>query len=174
MPNVTVWDEANDRESFAFAFALLPLAGQPICPFVETGIQLGVTGTIGDSQRSDSEFWKMRTSYLRSHSVKPNLKIFALICFAISVATPSFGQDSGADVFKAKCQVCHGADGLGATPIGKSLSIVSFKDPTVVKLSNTAMAGVIKSGKNKMPSFEGKLTDAQISAVVAYIRALQK
>ena len=106
--------------------------------------------------------------------MKPNLKIFALICFAISSTTPSFGQDSGADVFKAKCQVCHGADGLGATPIGKSLGIVSFKDPTVVKLSNTAMAGVIKSGKNKMPSFEGKLTDAQIGAVVTYIRTLQK
>ena len=106
--------------------------------------------------------------------MKPNLKILALISFAISFATPSFGQDSGGDVFKAKCQVCHGADGLGGTQIGKSLGIVSFKDPAVVKLSNSAMAAVIKSGKNKMPSFDGKLTDAQISAVVSHIRTLQK
>lgn len=106
--------------------------------------------------------------------MKPNLKILALICFAISFTTPSFGQDSGADVFKAKCQVCHGGDGLGRTQIGKSLGIVSFKDPAVVKLSNSAMAAVIKSGKNKMPSFDGKLTEAQIISVVSHIRTLQK
>ena len=58
--------------------------------------------------------------------------------------------------------------------IGKSLNIVSYKDPTVEKLSNAAMIAVIKSGKNKMPSFAGKLTDAEISAVVAHIRTLQK
>ena len=33
---------------------------------------------------------------------------------------------------------------------------------------------IIKGGKNKMPAFSGKLTDAQITDVVAYIHTLQK
>ena len=41
MPDITVWDEANDRGSFAFALALLPLAGQPVFPAVETGLHVG-------------------------------------------------------------------------------------------------------------------------------------
>ena len=32
----------------------------------------------------------------------------------------------------------------------------------------------IKNGKNKMPAFAGKLTDPQITDVVAYIHTLQK
>jgi cytochrome c6 len=31
-----------------------------------------------------------------------------------------------------------------------------------------------KDGKGKMPAYAGKLTDAQITDVVAYIRTLQK
>jgi len=106
--------------------------------------------------------------------VKPNLKILAFFCLAASISVPAFAQGGGADTYKAKCLMCHGADGLGATPVGKSFKIVSFKDPSVVNSSNAAMEAIIKSGKNKMPAFAGKLTDAQISAVVEYIRTLQK
>ena len=105
--------------------------------------------------------------------MKSNLKIFAIICLAASICVPAFAQ-SGADTFKAKCLMCHGADGLGNTPIGKAFKIVSLKDPSVVKSSNPALEAVIKSGKNKMPAFAGKLSNAQIDAVVEYIRTLQK
>ena len=101
------------------------------------------------------------------------LKIFAVFFLAASICAPAFAQ-SGADTYKAKCQMCHGVDGLGATPVGKSLKIVSFKDPSVVKSSNSALEAIIKSGKKAMPAFAGKLTDAQIGAVVAYIRTLEK
>ena len=86
----------------------------------------------------------------------------------------SFAQDSGADVFKTNCQVCHGADGMGNTPMGKALKIVSYKDPAVTKSSNAALETTIKNGKDKMPAFNGKLSDAQIHAVVEYIRTLEK
>jgi len=33
---------------------------------------------------------------------------------------------------------------------------------------------IIKSGKNKMPAFSGKLNDDQITSLVTYIRTLQK
>jgi mono/diheme cytochrome c family protein len=78
------------------------------------------------------------------------------------MAAPVLAQDSGADTFKTKCLMCHGADGTGNTPAGKAFKAASLKDPMVVT----------KSGKDKMPSFKDKLTDDQIKAVIAYIRAL--
>jgi len=75
---------------------------------------------------------------------------------------------------QAKCAMCHGADGLGATPAGKAMKAASFKDPAVVKTPDAARIVIVKSGKNKMPAYAGKLTDVQITAVVAYIRTLEK
>lgn len=106
--------------------------------------------------------------------MKSNLRIFVLVCLAGSIASTIHPQDTGADIYKAKCLMCHSADGLGVTPVGKSLKIVSFKDPSVEKSSNAELVAVIKSGKNNMPPFVSKLSDAQIRAVVQYIRTLQK
>jgi mono/diheme cytochrome c family protein len=106
--------------------------------------------------------------------VKLHLRFAATICLAASIVTPAFAQDSGPDIYKAKCAMCHGADGLGATPAGKAMKAVSFKDPAVVKAPDTELIAAVKNGKNKMPPNVGKLTDAQIKVVVAYIRTLQK
>jgi mono/diheme cytochrome c family protein len=72
--------------------------------------------------------------------------------------------------------MCHGADGLGATPAGKAMKAVSFKDATVVKAPDAELIAAVKNGKNKMPAnaVNAKLTDDQIKSVVAYIRTLQK
>jgi cytochrome c6 len=88
--------------------------------------------------------------------------------------TTSLAQSSGADTYKAKCQMCHGADGLGNTPAGKAMKARPFNAPDVLKESDTDLMAVIKNGKNKMPAFTGKLTDGQITDVVAYIHTLQK
>ena len=103
-----------------------------------------------------------------------SIAIALAICLTASIVTPAIAQDSGADTYKAKCLMCHGADGLGATPAGKSLKVVSFKDPAAVKATDSDLAAIVKNGKNKMPAYAGKLTDAQIKSVVAYVRTLQK
>jgi mono/diheme cytochrome c family protein len=90
------------------------------------------------------------------------------------MVTPAFAQNGGADTYKAKCLMCHGATGLGDSPAGKALKAASFRDPAAVKASDTELIGIVTKGKNKMPAYEGKLTDAQIKAAVAYIRTLQK
>lgn len=105
--------------------------------------------------------------------MKPNLRIFVLFCLAASISAPAFAQNA-ADIYKAKCLMCHGADGLGDTPVGKAFKIVSFKDPSVVKSSNADLTAIIKNGKNKMPANKGTLSDAQIGALVVYIRTLEK
>ena len=100
----------------------------------------------------------------------------AAIVLVFSAATlTSFAQAPGADTFKTKCAMCHGDDGLGNTAMGKALGIQSYKAPEILKMSNADLATTIKNGKNnKMPSFNGQLTDAQIKDVVQYIHKLQK
>jgi mono/diheme cytochrome c family protein len=70
--------------------------------------------------------------------------------------------------------MCHGADGLAATPLAKSMKVLSFKDPAMVKASDAQFISSTANGKGKMPAYKGKLTDAQIKDVVSYIRTLQK
>jgi mono/diheme cytochrome c family protein len=101
------------------------------------------------------------------------IKAAAVILLAVSIAGPAFAQAPGADTYKAKCAMCHGADGLAATPMGKNMKILSFKAPEMVKASDAQFIASTKNGKGKMPAYNGKLTDAQIKDVVSYIRTLQ-
>ena len=98
----------------------------------------------------------------------------AVILLAASIAGPAFAQAPGADTYKAKCAMCHGADGLAATPMGKSMKILSFKDPAMINASDARSIASTTNGKGKMPAYKGKLTDAQIKDVIAYIRTLRK
>ena len=102
------------------------------------------------------------------------LRTAAAILLAASLAGPALAQAPGADLYKAKCAMCHGADGLAATPMGKTMKILSFKDPSMVKATDAQFIASTTNGKGKMPAYAGKLTDAQIKDVIAYIRTLQK
>jgi mono/diheme cytochrome c family protein len=102
------------------------------------------------------------------------IKAAAIVLLAAFIAVPAFAQGSGADTYKAKCAMCHGADGLAATPMAKSMKVLSFKDPAMVKAPDAQFIASTTDGKNKMPAYKGKLTDPQIKDVIAYIRTLQK
>jgi mono/diheme cytochrome c family protein len=102
------------------------------------------------------------------------IRTAAMILLAASIAAPAFAQGAGADTYKAKCAMCHGPDGTAATPMGKMMKIVSFKDPAMVKAPDAQFIASVKDGKGKMKGYAGTLTDAQIKDVVAYIRTLQK
>jgi len=102
------------------------------------------------------------------------LKATAVFLLAALVSAPTFAQGSAADNYKAKCVSCHGADGLATSPIAKSLKVLSFKDPAMVKASDAQFIASTTNGKGKMPAYNGKLTGAQIKDLVAYIRTLQK
>ena len=93
--------------------------------------------------------------------------------FLLAASTSSFAQTS-ADTYKAKCQMCHAADGGADTPAGKALKARALSSPEVLKESDTDLLAIIKNGKNKMPAFNGKLTDAQIKDVLDYVHTLQK
>lgn len=106
--------------------------------------------------------------------MKLNSTRILLLCLATGISLSAAAQDnSGADTFKNKCELCHGADGLSQTPAGKAFKAASLKDPAVVKLTDAELHAVIKNGKNQMPAFKSQLTDDQIDAVVKYVRSLQ-
>jgi cytochrome c6 len=98
----------------------------------------------------------------------------AAIGLVVFFANLTSVAQTGADTYKAKCQMCHGATGLGDTPAGKAMKARPFNLPDVLKESDADLLTVIKSGKNKMPAFAGKLTDAQMNDVLAFVHTLQK
>ncbi len=102
------------------------------------------------------------------------MKTAALVVMAALMAAPAFAQGPGADTYKAKCAMCHGADGLAATPMAKSMKVLSFKDAAMVSASDAQFIASTTNGKGKMPAYSGKLSGDQIKDVVAFIRTLQK
>ena len=96
----------------------------------------------------------------------------SLFIFAGSLSC--LAQTAGADTYKAKCQMCHAVDGSGSTPAGKAMKAHPFDSPDVLKESDADLIAIIAKGKNKMPAFAGKLTDAQTADVLVYIHTLQK
>jgi len=90
----------------------------------------------------------------------------SVLAFSASAAM----AQAGADTYKAKCAMCHGADGLAQTGAGKSMHVPSVKE---FKSSDDLIA-ITKAGRGKMPSYSGKLTDDQIKDVVGYMKSLGK
>ncbi len=106
---------------------------------------------------------------------RPGWVSLALLLVALLVSKHALA-DSGADIYKAKCSACHGADGTGDTMLGKNLKLRSLTSDEVQKQSDDELAAIISKGKNKnkMPPFDRKLSQDQISGVVQYIRSLKK
>ncbi len=97
-----------------------------------------------------------------------------LVAAMAAFTLPAVAQNSGAATYNAKCLMCHAADGSGSTPAGKAMKAPSFLAPDAVKEPTANLIAITTTGKGKMPAYSGKLTDAQIKDVVAYIRTLQK
>ena len=94
--------------------------------------------------------------------------LIASISFCASMA---FGADAAAN-WSQHCASCHGKDGSGNTTMGKKLGV---KDYTKEQgFSDADATAVIKDGKDKMKGFKAKLSDADVKALVAYVRGLKK
>jgi len=96
----------------------------------------------------------------------------AVLAFALVFSTWSLA-DSGADTFKSKCAMCHGADGKGDTAMGKNMHLRDMGSADVQAQSDADLAGIITNGKGKMPKYDGKLTKEQVDDVVKFIRTLK-
>lgn len=104
--------------------------------------------------------------------MKRILTIAAASLFAVSV-TPAFAQNAGAATYKAKCQMCHGADGQ-PTAAGKSMKALAFNSPELKNVPIATLTASVTNGKGKMPAYGTKLSASQIKEVVEYVHTLQK
>ena len=99
---------------------------------------------------------------------------FAAAALCIWAAGSVRAQGGGEGVYKAKCASCHGADGAGATPAGKATKARGFCTDEVKKETDEEWTQILLKGKNKMPAYDKKLTDAEVKELVTYIRGLCK
>jgi mono/diheme cytochrome c family protein len=98
-------------------------------------------------------------------------KIFVGATIIIASAGIGFAADAAAN-WSQHCASCHGKDGSGNTMMGKKLGI---KDYTKEQgFSDAEATNVIKNGKGKMKAYKDKLSDADVKALVAYVRSLKK
>ena len=98
----------------------------------------------------------------------------ALAAVILLSGAMGFAQTSGEATYKAKCQSCHGAQGVPNPGIAKAMGVKPASDPSVKSLSEAQMITDTANGKGKMPAFKGKLSDAEIKASVDYFRSLGK
>lgn len=109
-------------------------------------------------------------SYRRLLTIVSMIALFALLAStAFADAAPG-----AAEIYKSKCAMCHGADGSSQTPAGKSMKSPDLRSPEVQKLTDADLAKAISEGKGKMAAYKSKLSVADISSLVAYVRGLAK
>lgn len=99
--------------------------------------------------------------------------------FALSAATLTLSAADGKELYTKHCAKCHGADGVGTTPMGKKTGAKDFTDAAVqAKFTDAQFASAIKDGfkegdKVKMKGYD-ELSTEEVNALVAYVRAFKK
>lgn len=100
-------------------------------------------------------------------------------CLSIASSLSVFGADAAAN-WGQHCASCHGKDGSGSTAMGKKLAVKDYRDAKVQaafsdgEVESAIKDGVKEGGKEKMKAYKDKLSDADIKALVAYVRSLKK
>lgn len=89
------------------------------------------------------------------------------------LAAPAKADATAEATYKTKCAMCHGADGKGETPTGKSLKLKDLGSEEVQKMSDADMTDVISKGKGKMPTSKA-LTPDQVKGLVTFVRSFGK
>ncbi len=120
------------------------------------------------------------------------LAILVIVLLAVAVAlvgcggsTPTYSADlvaEGETEYQKTCSACHGADALGIDNLGRTLVGSSFvNEKTDAELLAYVQVGrTVDDPLNEtgiaMPPKGGNpaLTDAQINAIIAYIRTIQE
>ena len=100
-----------------------------------------------------------------------------LIVGAVSVRAADAKEN-----FEKNCAKCHGEDGKGKTKMGEKLGVKDYTDAKVQdEMKDAEMFKAIKEGvkekdsdKTKMKAFGETLSDDEIKALVAHVRAFKK
>ena len=90
----------------------------------------------------------------------------------VNAIEPESAGDMQASVYRANCARCHGNDGHSNTPAGRETDADDLTTGKVKGMSAGRMSSIIRNGKGDMPAFRKKLSAAQISGLVRYVKSL--
>lgn len=82
------------------------------------------------------------------------------------ISAPALAQDVGRDLFLSSCAACHQPTGLGIRGAFPPLA-----GDAVVQGDPAGAARLVLDGRGGMPRFKADLTDAQIAAILTYVRS---
>jgi cytochrome c6 len=102
------------------------------------------------------------------------MRMGTAVAAAALLAGAAAHAQTGEAVYKARCQSCHGAQGVPNPGIARNLGVKAASDPAVQAHSETQMIAITANGKGKMPAYKGKLSGAEIKASVDYFRRWMK
>ena len=105
----------------------------------------------------------------------------SLLIISLALALPFSLQAADARaIWNSNCVQCHGKTGKADTKMGMKVGAKDLTDPKVQASFTDAQAaksikeGMKENGKTVMKAFGDKLSDADIKALVAYVRSLKK
>ncbi len=77
--------------------------------------------------------------------------------------------------FDDKCASCHGKDGRAKSLHAKHVHARDLTDAAWQNdVSDERLFNSISNGRNKMPAFKKKLSEAQIDELIAYVRRFRR
>jgi len=98
----------------------------------------------------------------------------AFSCFTLSAIAD---DDPAKANWDRQCKKCHAEDGSGSTKMGQKLEIKDYtKAETLAEFCDEDLFKMTKEGVEgtKMKGYAAKLSDEDITALVAYMRAMAK
>jgi mono/diheme cytochrome c family protein len=105
----------------------------------------------------------------------------AITLFAISVIVSTGCQSApkltepefaGKKLYQMRCEHCHEENDLALKPPPPSLHHIGEQGilPNGGAATDAAIIKVVNFGKNKMPGFNGRFSDEQMTDLIAYLR----
>ncbi|MDD5210045.1 MAG: c-type cytochrome [Elusimicrobiales bacterium] len=106
--------------------------------------------------------------------MKINIIAVSGVLLFCAQALPSFAAEPAANYGKM-CVSCHGKDRKGAPAMVKMFKLepaaMDLTDKAFLAMSDADIAAIISGGKGKMPAHKARLTAAEITAIVSYLKA---
>ena len=99
-------------------------------------------------------------------AVKLFRPVACLAVFSGLLSASAQAQPSGAVLFDQNCSACHQITGKGIPGAFPALAGDAF-----VKGAPTTVISVVLKGRGGMPTFAADLNDAQIAAILTYVRS---
>ena len=91
--------------------------------------------------------------------------ILIIAAFAAITAPRALAAETGQSLYNDNCAACHQKSGLGIKGAFPALA-----GDKVVQSPPATAAIVLLNGRGGMPAFKSDLTDAQLAAVLTYVR----